>query len=129
MKPCLTPEMPWEQEQRYYDSIAGVEDYLINADKMRRISIQNSQFFSETDVNKKNSVANGFRNHRKYSNFYSSDGSALLDFEEIDSYHDEDDEDDPLLSGNENSFGGDSWSIRSLIKIILDIYNKSFQQR
>lgn len=56
----LTPDMPWEyDDQSYYNYIAGVNDYLDNADKMRRISLQNSQFFSDSDA-KKNSIS-GFR--------------------------------------------------------------------
>ena len=72
----LTPDMPWENDQSYYNYIAGVNDYLDNADKMRRISLQNSQFFSDSDA-KKNSIS-GFR----VKKCYSSEGSALLDFEE-----------------------------------------------
>ena len=44
---CLTPDMPWEIG---HVDIADVEKYLEKADKLRRISLQNSQFFPETEV-------------------------------------------------------------------------------
>ena len=47
--------MPWE----YTDCIGEFNEYLDNADTQRRISIQNSQFFPETE-----SVENRFVNRR-----------------------------------------------------------------
>ena len=48
------PSFLWEQGD--YEYYVGVENYLDNADTMRRISLQNSQFFPETEFKLKRGV-------------------------------------------------------------------------
>ena len=59
LKKLLTPDMPWD----YTDCIGEFNEYLDNADTQRRISIQNSQFFPETE----SEYRFASRKHKNYS--------------------------------------------------------------
>ena len=81
--------MPWD----WGDSIGQV-NYMEKADSLRRISLQNSQYFPETEVKR------ALLRRSKRPTVFSNEGSALLDYE-VDEYC-EDDEDmeesEPLMS-------------------------------
>ena len=88
---CSTPDMPWD----WGDSIGQV-NYMEKADSLRRISLQNSQYFPEAEVKK---VL--LRRARRPTAF-SNEGSALLDYEVDEDYEDDyEEESEPLISNSE----------------------------
>ena len=81
--------MPWD----WGDSIGQV-NYMEKADGLRRISLQNSQYFPETEVKRV------MLKRSRRPTVFSNEGSALLDYE-VDEYYEDDedlDESEPLMT-------------------------------
>ena len=92
---CSTPDMPWD----WGDSIGQV-NYMEKADGLRRISLQNSQYFPETEVKRV------MLKRSRRPTVFSNEGSALLDYE-VDEYYEEDedlDESEPLMTNIDSTY-------------------------
>ena len=84
--------MPWE----YTDCIGEFNEYFDNADTQRRISIQNSQFFPETE-----SAENRFVNRRNKT----SSMNRTFCYDNVHTcHHDADIENSPLIDFDENYY-------------------------
>ena len=135
--------MPWE----YTDCIGEFNEYLDNADTQRRISIQNSQFFPETE-----SVENRFVNRRnkissmKDSNLlwfliiiimliitYNADieNTPLIDFDEDYYEEEEEEEEDKALMSfdDDRDSPSHSWYNRYVCASSLRLIARKFFQQ
>ena len=112
---CSTPDMPWD----WGDSIGQV-NYMEKADSLRRISLQNSQYFPETEVKR------ALMKRSRRPTIFSNEGSALLDYE-VDEYCEEDEdveESEPLMSNLDHIYlRRGSWYKRH--KRIFTIFNNA----